>query len=241
MDSPLVKTLITVTKIRLFIMKHQFTIATLAALIAASSLSAQQVLPGQPQSKVTPSDQNATLDSRLSKEQILAKCLSITNQEQVAIASYAKENATHEEVKALATTLEKAHQECLNELTAIATKAAAGKRSATPISTIANNHSNGVDFLQLHQEMSDQCLKDSKEMLGKKEGAEFDTCFVGLEIAKHGMMHSSLTVLQRHTTGELQSFIKASLVKNDEHMKAATDLMERLAESPVTRTAKIPK
>ncbi len=90
----------------------------------------------------------------------------------------------------------------------------------------------------MHQEMSDQCLKDSKEMLSKKEGADFDACFVGMQIAKHGMMHSSLTVLQRHTTGELQGFIKTNLAKNNEHMKAATSLMEQLSDKAVARTAK---
>jgi predicted outer membrane protein len=95
-----------------------------------------------------------------------------------------------------------------------------------------------VDFLQMHQEMSDQCLKDSKEMLSKKEGTDFDAYFIGMEIAKHSMMHSSLTVLQRHTTGELQGFIKASLAKNDEHLKAATSLMEKLTDKSVVRTAK---
>ncbi|XZE43506.1 DUF4142 domain-containing protein [Pirellulaceae bacterium SH467] len=222
-------------------MKFQITIATLATLLSAGSLSAQQASPGQSAAKTQQANQTSSLETRLSKEQIFAKCLAITNQEVVAIASFAKERATHEDVKGLATTLEKSHQECLEELKGLATKAAAGKKTSTQVSPVANSNPNEVDFLQIHQEISDQCLKDGKEMLSKKEGEEFDSCFVGMQIAKHGMMHSSLTVLQRHTTGELQDFIKASLAKNDAHMKAASSLMERLSDSSVTRTAKLGK
>jgi predicted outer membrane protein len=218
-------------------MRFKITIATLAALLTAGSLSAQETSPSQSKAKVAQSNPSPSVDNRLSKEQILAKCLTITNQEMVAIASFAEGKSTNEDVKALALTLEKAHKECLEELKGIANKAATGKKSPPTSSPVVNSNANEVDFLQIHQEISDQCLKDSKEMLSKKAGNDFDSCFVGMQIAKHGMMHSSLSVLQRHTTGELQVFIKASLVKNDEHMKAATDLMERLTDISVIKTA----
>ena len=75
-------------------------------------------------------------------------------------------------------------------------------------------------------------------MLCKKEGVEFDKCFVGMQVAKHAMAHSSLTVLQRHTSGDLQNFVKEGLTKNAEHMKASTSLMEQLSEKIETRTSK---
>lgn len=219
-------------------MKLNITILTLATLLAAGSLSAQQTLPGQPQVSTPQANQSSSKDTPLTKEQVFAKCLAITNQEEVSIAKFAKDKSKNEEVKALAVILEKAHLECLDELKAMATKAAASRNAAISTSPVPNHNVHAVDFLQMHQEMSDQCLKDSKEMLSKREGADFDACFLGMQIAKHGMMHSSLTVLQRHTTGELQGFIKASLVMNDQHTKAATSLMEQLSDKAVARTAK---
>lgn len=156
----------------------------------------------------------------------------------MSLAKFAKEKISNAEVKALAAMLEKSHQQSLDELKGLASKTAVTKIPVNSNSPVATSNAAAVDFLQMHQEMSEQCLKDSKETLSKKEGAEFDACFVGMQIAKHAMMHSSLTVLQRHTTGELQGLIKSGLAKNDEHLLAATSLMERLSDKAEVRTAK---
>lgn len=158
-------------------MKLNITMAILATLLTAGSLSAQQALPEQTQGNTTQANQTSTAETPLSKEQVFAKCLAITNQEQVAIAKFAKEKSTNEEVKALATTLEKAHLECLDELKVLASKEGAGRKGTNRTPPAASTVMHAVDFLQMHQEMSDQCLKDSKEMLSKKEGADFDACF----------------------------------------------------------------
>jgi predicted outer membrane protein len=223
-------------------MRFQFTMLTLATLLSVGTVSAQQVAQEPSQAKATPSNQSKLVDNRLSKDHILAKCLEITNQEVVAIATLAKEKSANEEVKALAMTLEKSHKECLAKLKAIETKITAGKKSPPSDSVVAiRPHADEVDFLTMHQEISDQCIKDTKEMLSKKVGKEFDSWFLGVQIAKHGMMHSSFSVLQRHTSGELQELIKSSLVKNDEHMKAAISLMERLNDRSVANTPSVGK
>jgi tRNA isopentenyl-2-thiomethyl-A-37 hydroxylase MiaE len=86
--------------------------------------------------------------------------------------------------------------------------------------------------------MADQCLEDSKAMLNKKEGIEIDKCFVAMQIAKHAGMQTSMTVLQRHATGELQSFITESLETNARHMEAAIQLMEQLAKNDSTKLSR---
>ena len=234
---------------------NQLTFATLATLLLTGSIVAQQtpttqpqaapaqiVKSGQPIQTQTPSGsltQKPAADASQSKEQAFAKCLAISNQEQVMLAKFAKDKSTSDDVKAFATTLEKAHQGCLDELKVLASKTVSNRpiNNENP-SNLANNNTSTIDFLQMHQEMSDQCLKDSKEMLSKKEGVEFDKCFVGMQVAKHAMAHSSLTVLQRHTTGELQTFVKEGLTKNAEHMKASITLMEQLSDKIETRTSK---
>jgi predicted outer membrane protein len=223
-------------------MRFKFTMLTLATILSAGTVSAQQVAQEPSQSKVSQSDQSKLVDPRLSKEHILAKCLEITNHEVLAIATLAKEKSTNEEVKALAMTFEKSHKDFLEKLKAIEVKITASKKSAQSNSAVASRHSaDEVDFLAMHQEMSDQCLKDTKEMLSKKVGKDFDSWFLGVQIAKHGMMHSSFSVLQRHTSGELQELIKSSLVKNEEHMKAAISLMERLNDRSVANTPVVGK
>jgi predicted outer membrane protein len=223
-------------------MRFQFTMLTLATILSAGTVSAQQVVQEPSQAKVTQSNQSKPVDNRLTKEHILAKCLEITNQEVVAIATLAKEKSTNEEVKALAMTLEKSHKEILAKLKAIETKITADKKSPGSDSVVASRpNADEVDFLKMHQEISDQCIKGTKEMLSKKVGKDFDSWFLGIQIAKHGMMHSSFSVLQRHTSGELQELIKSSLVKNDEHMKAAIGLMERLTDRSLANTPTVGK
>ncbi len=218
-------------------MTSKHSIALLVTILTAGSLHAQQA-PGQTQVNNSQVSQSSSQENSLTKEEAIAKCLTITNQEEVMIARYAKENASSEDVKALAGVLEKSHQKCIDELKSLPTKTAANKQTSARTSSVAANNTSPIDFLQMHQEMSDQCLKDSKEMLSKKQGAEFDACFVGMQIAKHAMMHSSLTVLQRHTSGELQKFIKDGIEQNTEHMKAATQLMDQLSDKAVAKTAK---
>jgi predicted outer membrane protein len=256
----------------------QFTVATLATLLIASSVVAQENQPPRTQnlqSRTTPAQ--STGDSQ-TKDQTLAHCLAIANHEQVLISRFAKDKATHEDVKAFAAKLEKDHQTTLDQLKEFsphaATIAAAGDRAnrADANRTDANRadanradanraeanradanrddaaklaetslrtvegQSSKVDFLQLHQEISTQCLKDSKEMLSSKDGIEFDQCFVGMQVAKHASAHSTLTVLERHASGKFQEFVKSQLETNAKHMEAAVSLMEKLADSDSSRS-----
>lgn len=219
-----------------------------ASLLAAGAVILQQPLPSQPPTGQPPVAKGQAVlstpasklpaDGQKSKDQIFAKCLTITNQEQVMLARYGMEKSTTEEVKELAMVLEKAHQGCIEDLKGLAAKGPTTGASINGNPAVAGGAANTIDFLQMHQELSEQCLKDSKEMLGKQTGAEFDKSFVGLQIAKHAMMHSSLTVLQRHATGELQGLIQEELATIDEHAKIATRLMEQLSSNALAKTAK---
>ena len=210
---------------------NQLAIATLTILSVGSSLVAQSSTATQPAgatSRLKPAV------STLSKDQAFAKCLVIANQEQVAISRFAKEKATNEEVKAFAATLEKEHQSCVEQLKGISPQSEA-------TGTNADSNATSVDFLQMQQEISAQCLKDSQEYLSKKKGVKFDECFVGMQIAKHAGMHSTLTVLQRHATGKLQGVIKDGLEMNSKHMEVAVALMDRLSANDTTKLSKVSK
>jgi predicted outer membrane protein len=221
-----------------------------------------QVQPGQVQAVQPASGQRAVAGSPLSKDQTFAKLLEIANKEQVAIARYAQENLTHDAVKAFAATMEKEHQTYVDALKAVSSKGqpatTAGITSSQRDDSTASNpgspradslasrtasqgtgqDASSVDFLQLHQEISEQCLKDSKEWLSEKDGIEIDKCFVGMQVAKHAAMKSSLTVLERHASSDLQSLIQKGIKKNDEHMKVAVSLMEKLADIDSSKAVK---
>lgn len=245
---------------------NQLAIAALATLLSGSSLVAQRPDTRQP-AQLSPSRQQQG-DSNQAKDQTFARSLAIANQEQVAIAGFAQENATTDKVKQFAATMEKEHQSYLEQLNKISpqsgsishadtsTSASAGNNSTregrttardgsttaiTTTFTIAGNNSSSVDFLQLQQEISTQCLQDSKEYLSQKEGVEFDKCFIAMQVAKHAGMHSTLTVLERHATGKLQDVVKVGLEKNSQHMKMAVNLMKQLDENKTTKLTQASK
>lgn len=215
---------------------NQLAIATFAIFSTASTLPAQQPVAEQP---AQGAKQQAV--STPTRDQTFAKCLAIANQEQITLSRFAKEKATSDAVKQFAATLEKAHQSCWDKLNEISSQDGLNADTATTTSKISGNNSASVDFLALQQEISTQCLKDSQDYLNKKKGAEFDACFVGMQIAKHAGMLSTLTVLQRHATGNLQRLIKDDLEKNSQHMEVAVNLMDRLAANESSKLSKVTK
>lgn len=92
-----------------------------------------------------------------------------------------------------------------------------------------------VDLMQLHRELAEQCLADTKEMLTEKSDQEFDSCFVGLQIARHAAMKSKLTVCERHATGELKDLIAQANTTTSNHLEHAKKLIKEL--EPKTTTA----
>ncbi len=240
-----------------------FAITAFATLMLSGSLIGQQTQPPRTQDRQSQTQQDRnTRDGSQAKDQTFAEILAICNQEQVLLSRFAKDQANHSEVKALAGTLEKEHQNNWEQLkrfspqiatnsntsdradrtetsfrTETGNQAEADKRNESSFARV-NDQTSKLDFVELQQEISTQCLKDSKEMLNSKEGIEFDKCFVGMQVAKHASMQSTLTVLNRHTSGPLQALVKSELEMNSKHMKAAINLMEKLAQSDSTNSSR---
>ena len=234
----------------------QMSIASFAAMFVCGLLGTQAVLVGQVQTNQpqptnesqesqekdsNSREQSLTSDRQNSDAETFAKCLAITNQEQVKFARFAKEKTQNPDVKAYAAMLEKGHQGCLDKLGGLIAGMDKAVVEDGACSEDKVSKSVGFDFLQIHQELADQCLIDSKETLNAKAEGDFDKCFVGMQIAKHAMMQTSLTVLQRHATDDLQAFMKDSQKKNAEHMQASLRLMEKLSSNTPAKTARISK
>ncbi len=103
----------------------------------------------------------------------------------------------------------------------------------------ARHAGNSIDFLALHKEIAQECLSESKEKLGKKNGNEFDECFIGHQIAMHGAMKDKLVVFKRHTSGELAQTIAAGIETTETHMKKAEEIMKQLASGSPSRSKSV--
>jgi predicted outer membrane protein len=96
---------------------------------------------------------------------------------------------------------------------------------------------NGLDFVAIKRELGAQSLASKKAELQGKHGAEFDTYFMGIQVAMHMDAVDTLKVFQKHATGELRKAIDEALPITQAHLEHAKETIKSLD----TATAAAPK
>lgn len=86
-----------------------------------------------------------------------------------------------------------------------------------------------LDFISIKQEVAERCLQTAREQLTKKSEAEFDKCYVGLQVMAHRAMIDQLEVFARHASPELRTTIENGLKVTREHLTQAEELENQLA------------
>ena len=209
-------------------------------------------------------------------EQVMAACVAIDNQEEVALVNAVKDKLQHEEVKKFASMLTQEHQDYLAKLEKFApgvsqhtldqphSAGQAGQNSnqktdgaddqqanRSPVERArATNSANApgvrqtagtkndaaeesahqgqMDVVQIQREIAQECLREAREEMSQKQGADADKCFIGFQIAKHSAMKSKLTVLQRHASEELAQVFAEGARTADQHKTQAIAIMTKL-------------
>ncbi len=253
-------------------LRKALTVLALGGCLAtATTVIAQQARPAAAQAAGQNATTNAPARAQTDRaawqnsDQTIATCVAIANQEEVAIAQFAKDKVRHDDVKEFASMLIKDHQAMLQKLQKFAPEAtregylqatqpstareegstaksgvqpAGGVNRTNPAGTIqqtagtqpATANAQSVDFIQLHREMANECLSSSKKRLSEKKDKELDQCFIGTQIAAHMAMLDQLTVLQRHTSGELKDLLASASETTQQHLDKAEKIMKDLAE-----------
>jgi len=85
-------------------------------------------------------------------------------------------------------------------------------------------------FLQIKEEIADQCLASTRRELGSKSGDEFDECYMGMQIAAHMQMVIPLMVLERHASPALQQVLHDGLDTAEKHLDHAKKIMKSLKD-----------
>jgi hypothetical protein len=88
-----------------------------------------------------------------------------------------------------------------------------------------------TDFVSLKHELGQQCLQSGQRELGSKQGAEFDKCYIGMQIAKHQEAADVMTVFRRHASGQLGQTIDEGLPVVQSHLEHAKQLIKQLESS----------
>jgi predicted outer membrane protein len=194
---------------------------------------------------------------------LIASCLLIGNQEEVALAQLAVEQAQSEQVKQFAQKLIQDHQKAIQKFQPLA-KAGFGLNvgaqtadaNQTPNAEqpgaqqyVANRPNLDTDrgnsetsatidqVLQLDRQATQECLQMTKAMLQEKQGAEFDKAFAGMQIGAHVGMLAKLKASEKHAAGELASAIQESRQVVEQHLEHAKQICKDLESSSNSRQA----
>jgi hypothetical protein len=97
-----------------------------------------------------------------------------------------------------------------------------------------------VDAAALARELGQQCLETHRKELEKKQGAEFDKCYVGMAIGAHAKANDEMTVFSRHASERLRAVIQEGQPIVQSHLEHAKSLCKQLdgASNSDTRNAK---
>jgi predicted outer membrane protein len=98
--------------------------------------------------------------------------------------------------------------------------------------------SGNLNWVAIHQQIAAKCLASAKRELGSKEGAEFDKCFMGMQLAAHQKVVDSDQVFVNYVSAENRDEIEKCMEMANSHLKEAKGIMEGLANDKSTpRTA----
>jgi hypothetical protein len=230
-------------------MKGYTTAASLA--IGASLLANSVFAQAQAQPRTTTTTTQGEQRQIQLDERTLASCVAIANQKEVAITQFAKEKLKDEDVKEFAEMIIKDHQAFLEKLqkftpeagrnNSFASDNSSGVKQAGGPATGTNRvqqtsgqqgqrtQGQGVDAVQLHREVAQECLASAKKKL-TEDDAKIDKCFLGMQAAAHMGMLDHLKVLQRHTSGELNKLLADASETTQKHLDKAEALMKGLKD-----------
>jgi len=97
------------------------------------------------------------------------------------------------------------------------------------------------DWVSIHKQIADQCLASTKAEFQKKEGAEFDRCFMGEQIMAHAKTLDELKVLRNYAGPELRKDIDETTLMATRHLAEAKKIAEGLQGKAGERVSRKPK
>jgi len=99
----------------------------------------------------------------------------------------------------------------------------------------------GFDWVNVHQQIADQCLASTKAEFQKKTGAEFDRCYMGEQIMAHAKTLDELKVLRNYAGPELRKDIEETTKIATHHLAEAKKIAESLQGTAGDRVSRKPK
>jgi predicted outer membrane protein len=213
-------------------MKRTLILSALLASFPAYNWADENGQKPQNQQQSQAKQNNASDQAHQNMDDVIAHCMALSNQEEIAISKFAQSRAKHDKVKEFASMMVSDHETALKQLPQEHQNHAASL-SATSIqeNKKGESHSSGdsqTSLMSIQTEIAQQCLRDTQAKLEQEGRDKFDQCYIGTQIAMHAGMHSKLTVFERHASAEMKPKIAKALATTKQHLEKAEAIMEEL-------------
>jgi len=206
--------------------------ATVACALAWISMaSAQQ--PVRPIAPAPTGQPGLQVQGNPSSDHTLEQWLIIDNEGEIELAKFAQNKSQNEEVQGFARMMIQDHTDFVNNLRTFHQKHAPAQGGPfgsrpTGAQAAAQPRPAGFDVVGLKRQLSKQCLATFKEEFGNLEGRQFDTCYMGHQMAAHLHMLDTLKVFKQHASPELADLIAQGIETTEDHLMHARKMMKEL-------------
>lgn len=171
-------------------------------------------------------------------DQQIAACMVLANQEEIALAEFAKERAESDQVKQFAEMLIEQHQQAINKIEQASPQVAAWKiqlRNAKADGAEAQPQASGQAAGQnpqylMARQIHEECLALTKEALSEMEGAEFDKAFVTQQCMAHLAMKAGIKGSEPFASQQLKPVLQEGLQMTEKHLAEAKNLKKQLKD-----------
>lgn len=197
-------------------------------------------------------------------DQFLVQCVAQHRQHGIELAEFARKNSESDEVKQFAQAVIDDNQKMLAALKQIA-PAALGDPARTTITTEsatapapkARHEANERDEREevvvrtektwpamggvitkigiIERQVADACLESAKKKLGEKQGAEFDQCYVAMQVFANQGLLDKLRIYQQHASPEVAQAFERGAQSTETLLARAEQLFQQFG--PVAETA----
>jgi predicted outer membrane protein len=213
-------------------MRHAKRLAAPAVLLLATSVAL-----GQQSAPKTTATAAINKDHAQQLTDYYANVLMLANRGEIELAKIALERSTNDEVKQMAQKLIDDHSQLNETLQKISPAAAAtvaradttGEQRRTGARDTAG-HDLLTELCRINHKAADNHLKQSKELLNRYKGQDFDMAFLGMMIGGHTWLASELDALNDVGTGQLKQVVDAAGKHVRDHLEAATALSKKLED-----------
>src|SRR5262249_4726438 len=98
-----------------------------------------------------------------------------------------------------------------------------------------------LDWVSIQNQVAEQCLASTKAEFEKKQGAEFDQCYMGLQIMVHAKAMDELKVLRNYASAELRKDLDETTQTVARHLAEAKKIARSLQGESGERVSRKPK